>query len=400
MIKEYCVFFSEFIHKDIDLCIAAENFVHDFKPAEVRPFYKKDGRTDKSNYRPISILSNVSKIYERSLYNQFYDYFDKNIFSKYQCGFRKGFRTQHALLVMLEKMKIARDRKGFCAAVLTDLSKAFDCICLDLLIAKLNAYGLERNALKLVYDYHSNRSQKTEVGSSFSTYLDIVYGVPQGSILGPLLFNIDLCDLFFENYSSDFANFADDATPYECGHSFNEAINNLETTTEKIFEWFSFNNLKANTSKCHLFVFPYEPVSLNVRGSTTESSSCEKLLGIFIDSNFTFEYHINRICRKTSQKLHAFSRIPKYISGDKKPLLFKSLIISKFNYCPIVWMCHGRDLNNKINNLHERALRTVYQDKKSSFETLVKRDKAVSIHIKNLQYLATEIFKVKNDQKS
>ena len=157
LIKEYCVFFSEFIHKDINHCIAAGNFVDDFKQAEVRSFYKKDGRTDKSNYRPISILSNVSKIYERSLYNQLYDYFDKNIFSKYQCGFRKGFRTQHALLVMLEKMKIARDRKRFCAVVLTDLSKAFDCICHDLLIAKLNVYGLERNALKLVYDYLRNR---------------------------------------------------------------------------------------------------------------------------------------------------------------------------------------------------------------------------------------------------
>ena len=134
--------------------------------------------------------------------------------------------------------------------------------------------------------------------------------------------------MFFENYSSDFANFADDTTPYECGHSFNEVINNLETTTEKVFEWFGFNNLKANTSKCHLFVSPYEPVSLNVSGSTIESSSCEKLLGIFIDSNFTFEYHINRICRKTSQKLHALSRISKYISGDKKSLLFKSFIIS------------------------------------------------------------------------
>ena len=277
------------------------------------------------------------------------------------------------------------------------LSKAFDRICHDLLIAKLNAYGLERNALKLVYDYLSNRLQKTKVGSSFSTYLDIVYGVPQGSILRTLLFNIDLCDLYLENYTSDFANFADDTTDYECGHSFNEVINNIETTTEKVFEWLSFNNLKANTSNCHLFVFHYEPASLNVRGSTIENSSCDKLIGIFIVSNFTFEYLINRICRKTSQKLHALSRISKYISGDEKRLLFKLFIVSQSNYCPIVWMCHGRDLNNKINNLHERALRTVYQVKKSSFETLLNDDKSVSIHVKNLQYLTTEIFKVNND---
>ena len=108
----------------------------------------------------------------------------------------------------------------------------------------MNTYGLKRNALKLVYDYLSNRSQKTKVGCSFITYLDIVYGVPQGFILGPLLFNIDLCDFYLENYSSDFANFADDTTPYECGHSFNEVINNIETTTEKVFEWLSFNNNK------------------------------------------------------------------------------------------------------------------------------------------------------------
>ena len=177
----------------------------------------------------------------------------------------------------------------------------------------------------------------------------------------------------------------------------NEVMNNLETTTEEMFEWFSFNNLKANASKCHLFLSPYQPVPVNIKGSIIESSNCEKLLGIYIDSNFSFEYHINRICRKASQKLHALSRIAKFISENKKRMLFKSFIISQFNYCPIVWMCHGRGLNNKINNIHERALRIVYQDKKSSFETLLKRDKSTSIHVKNLQHLATELFKVKND---
>ena len=140
--------------------------------------------------------------------------------------------------------------------------------------------------MKLIYDYPSDRSQKTEVGSLFSAYLDIIYGVQQGSILVPLLFNIDLCDLFFEDYSSDFANLADDATPYECGPTLNEVINNLEITTEKIFEWFSFYNLKGNVSKCHLFLSSHKPVPVNI----IESSNCEKLLGIYIDTNFSFEY--------------------------------------------------------------------------------------------------------------
>ena len=142
-------------------------------------------------------------------------YFDK-IFSRCQCGFRKGFSTQHILLTMIEKMKISRDNKQFCAAILTDLSKAFDCIPYDLLIAKFNAYGFDQVALKLIHSYLCDRSQRVKMGSSFSKESDIFPGVPQGSILGPLLFNNDICDLFFIDMSSDIANCADDTTPYKC----------------------------------------------------------------------------------------------------------------------------------------------------------------------------------------
>ena len=182
-----------------------------------------------------------------------YSYFDK-IFSKNQCGFRKGFNTQLILLATIEKMKASRDNKQFCAAILTDLSKAFDCICYDLLIAKLNAYGFNKETLKLIYDYLNGRSQKIKVGYSFSSELDICYGVPQGSILGPLLFNIDICDLFFVNITSDIANYADDTTPYECDQDCDNLISTMELTVDKIFNWFEFNNLKANASKYHFFL--------------------------------------------------------------------------------------------------------------------------------------------------
>ena len=114
LIKEFCDFFSEFLYKSINHCKTERSFIADFKVAEVCRLYKNDRRADKSNYRPISILSNVSKIYEKCLCSQLYDYFDNNIFSKYQCGFRKGFSTQHHLLVMIEEMTISRDNKEFC----------------------------------------------------------------------------------------------------------------------------------------------------------------------------------------------------------------------------------------------------------------------------------------------
>ena len=311
--------------------------------------------------------------------------------------FRKGFNTQNALLSMVEKMLLARDKKEVCGAILTDLSKAFDCISYDLLIAKLNAYGFDKNALNVIHNYLFGRSQKTKVGSSFSDLLDILYGVPQGSILGPLLFNVNLCDLFLCEYSSEFSNFADDTTPYECGKNYDEVINKLEDTIEKLFNWFQCNNFKANASKCNFFLSPYKPVTIKIKESAIESSNSEKLLGVTIDSKLSFDDHITILCRKASQKLHALSRVASYMSFDKKRILLKTFITSQFNYCPLVWMCHSRGLNNRINNLHERALRIVYQDKKSDFETLLKNDKSVTIHVRILHYLVTEVSKVKNN---
>ena len=149
----------------------------------------------KKNYRPVSILANVSKIYERCLYDQIATYFE-HIFSRYQCGFRKGYSAQQCLLAMIEKWKKTVDNGGVFGALLTDLSKAFDCIPHDLIIAKLEAYGFHIDALKLIHDYLSNRKQRVKVNDAYSSWKDIFYGVPQRSILGPLLFNKNLCQLF------------------------------------------------------------------------------------------------------------------------------------------------------------------------------------------------------------
>ena len=160
-------------------------------------------------------------------------------------------------------MKILRDNKQFYVAILTNFSKAFGCILYDLLIAKLNAYDFDQEALKLIHSYLCNRSQKVKVGSSFSKELEILRGVPQGSILGRLLFNIDICDLFFIDTSSDIGNYADDTTPYECAPCYDKLRENLEFTIYKIFTWFKSNNFKANATKClFFFLSPSQSVSL------------------------------------------------------------------------------------------------------------------------------------------
>ena len=145
-----------------------------------------------------------------------------------------------------------------------------------------------------------------------------------------------------------------------------------------------------------IFLSPYQSATKTIDGSVIKSSKLLKRLWVTINSNFTIEQHINILCRKSSQKLHVLFILTQYLSPNKKRTLFKMLVTSQFNYCPLISMCQSRTLSNRINNIHLRALRIVYQDKQSSFEELLQKDNSVSVHMKNLQYLATEIFKVKN----
>ena len=153
-----------------------------------------------------------------------------------------------------------------------------------------------------------------------------------------------------------------------------------------------------NIDKCHLLVTNHEEdVSALIEGVKIECKKSVKLLGIYIDNKLDFDEHISKICKKVSLKLHALSRISHFLSTDKLRTVMKAFIESQFEYCPLIWMFHSRTLNNRINRLHERALRLAYKDSKSTFEELLDLDKSFTIHHRNLQELVTEIFKVKNN---
>ena len=136
--------------------------------------------------------------------------------------------------------------------------------------------------------------------------------------------------------------------------------------------------------------------SVKLGGKVITNDQSVELLGVKIDKNLNFTEHVTKLCKKGSQKLYAFSRISKYLSKDKLKILMKSFITSQFNYCPLAWMFHNRTLNNKINKLHERALRFVYKDINLSIQDLLDLDKSMTIHHRNTQKLAIEMYKIKN----
>ena len=171
----------------------------------VTPFFQKENWTNKENYRPISILSHLSKVFERCSYNQLSVFFDE-IRSKYQCSFRKGFNVQYCFINLLETWRQSLNQFFF--------SKAFDYLSHELLVAKLIAYGVEISSLRLIYDYLINRKQRTKIGYNYSSYRDIISRVRHASILGPVVFNIYICDMFFLFTDMHVGSYADDTSPY------------------------------------------------------------------------------------------------------------------------------------------------------------------------------------------
>ena len=361
------------------------------KLAGVTPVYKKGNRSVKDNYRSVSILPNLSKVFERCLYKQMSPYFD-NILSKYQCGFRKNHNAQHCLLALIKNWKCSVDNGKVFGSLLTDLSKAFDCLPHDFFIAKLQAYGFNNKALRLVKDYLSNRKQRTKIGQEYSSWNEIKFGVPQGSILGPIFFSIDLCDLFFIMKDVDIASFADDNTTYLSANDNTSLVKTLEDSACSIFKWFKNNQMQGNADKCYVLLSTNEKIVTKVDSAEIENSQSEKLLGVTIDSQLSFEKHINNICGKPKAKLSTLSRVAHFMNFNNRKKLMNAFFKAQFNYCPLVWMLHSRLLNNK----HERCLGVVYNNNQNTFEELLELDNSVSIHYKNLQCLAIELYKIFN----
>ena len=196
---------------------------------------------------------------------------------------------------MLKKCKNAVDKGKCYGKLLTDLSQVFDCLSHELLIAKLHSYGFNVPALKLTESYLLNGKQKSKINATYSSWEEILYGVPQGSILGSLLFNIFLRHLFWKICDTDFACYADDNTPYVFGDSMDDVIKSLEDDFINLFEWFLGNQMKVNSDKCHLITSKQSCTNLKIGNINIENSTCEKLLLVKVDNKLNINEHLDGI---------------------------------------------------------------------------------------------------------
>ena len=397
ILKENSDIFLSCLTDTLNLCLSENYFPNKLKDRDVSSLFKKDDTFCKKNYRPITVLPVTSKIFERLLYDQIMP-FAGNFLLYLLCGFRKGYNTQHALLRCLETCKMTLDKGGIAGALLMDLSKAFDCIDHELLIAKLHAYGFGRGALLMIHSYLSQRRQRVKINGSFSTWKVVQKGVPQGSVLGPLLFNVYINDLFLLMNRAEICNYADDTTLYICDSEINNVIDGLEQDATHLSTWYPENYMKLNADKCHFMIFgeKKDKMKLHVGKAVIEESDEETLLGVILDTKLNFKTHLQTLCKKASQKLHALSRISIFMEPKKLKLMMNTFIMSQFSYCPLIWMFHDKNINNKINRIQERALRIAYKDNNSPYEKLLENDNSVSIHQKNLQLLMVEIYKTRN----
>ena len=302
---------------------------------------------------------------------------------------------------MIEKFKSSLDKGEFVACISMDISKAFDCLPHCLTICKLFAYGLSREACTLIASYLFQRKQRVKIGNIKSEWGEINKGVPQSSILGPLIFNIFLNDLFYFVKEGNMYNYADDNSISVSHKELTNLSRQLQTEAEVTVQWFFDNALEANPTKFQGLLLKgnkqASEFSVSIRGQDIEFSKSITALGICIDENLTFDEHVNDICLKASRQISALQRLTGFIDMPGRKAIYNSFIVSNFNCCPLVWFFTSRESINKMQKIQERALRFVLKDSTSDYDTLLTKCGVDSFRISSLKSMAVEIYKILNE---
>ena len=346
-----------------NICINQGIFPEKLKQSEVTPIYKSGDKRHVGNWRPISILSPFSKLFEYHINYQLTKFFDKNnIMNKFQYGFRSNSSTEMALTQITEEIINNLQNKQITGSIFLDLAKAFDCVDHQILLNKLYNYGVRGLPLKLIENYLTQRIQCTIISNSKSDAEIITCGVPQGSILGPFFFNTYINDIA-DVSKFDIKLFADDAClSYSCDN-ISKLQTEINNELKSINQWRKINKLSVNFSKSNYMIFSKKKINSNIiitmEGNKLERVNKTKYLGVVLDSKINWKDHINYITNKISRSSYILSKIRHFVNLPILKMLYYSLVHPHINYCLTTWGGAAASIIKPVLNLQKRIIRII-----------------------------------------
>lgn len=394
--------FASLPDKILDILVQAINLSWEsgvfslcLKLAKVIPFHKSGDLEDPSNYRPISLLSNLSKIIEKLVKSRMISFLNtNNVLSSVQFGFREHCNTDDAIFQFLEGLYSGINGGGVTAAAFCDLSKAFDCVNHHILLQKLFHYGFRGVTLTWFQSYLSDRHQKVYIGSSQSMVLENNWGVPQGSVLGPLLFLIFINDLASLPITGKFTLFADDTTIlWHCAdhQSLKRAI---LTDLQQLKSWCDSNLLVLNLSKTNILSFRFDLGLANVHNVLIECRPETKFLGVIIDSELSFGSHVVSLSRRVSSGCFAVRITAIELGTSLSRSVYFALIESRLRYGICFWGFCSQSLFNSVFILQKRALRYICgANNRDHCRPLFKREKILTLYSLFILETVTLVYK-------
>ena len=333
--------------------------------AKVVPIYKKGDPKLLSNYRPISLLSSISKIFERLVHDRLDKFIVKNnILYSDQYGFRKNYSTYMAALNLVDRISNGLDSKRTTAALFIDLSKAFDTIDHDILSDKLFAYAVRGTSHQWLMSYLKDRPQYVHFGNCPSKTSSINIGVPQGSILGPLLFILYINDIPNSSLRSNFILFADDTTIYCQNSNLTDTLSDMTSEFKHISNWLRINRLSLNMLKTKLMIYDNRisdtsEVSITLDGHKIDASPHATFLGITIDENLNWGVHIGNVSTQISRTNGIINRLKSVLPRNTLLLLYNALVLPYLNYSLLLWGRTNLTYLNKLYILQKRVIRNI-----------------------------------------
>ena len=339
------------------------------KIAEVIPIHKKGSTEDTNNYRPISLLSIFSKIMEKLMATRLRDYLDLlSIIYPKQFGFRPGFSTSHSLVDITETIRGTLEKKKYGCGIFIDLKKAFDTVNHKILLQKLEHYGIRGNTLLWFKSYLTNRKQYVNLNGTKSDTKEITCGVPQGSVLGPLLFLLYINDLPNISEKLTFFLFADDTNIYFESDNLDNLQKIINKELKKLYEWLCINRLSLNISKTNFVIFhaknkPLHPITILINNKAIEEADHVKYLGVIIDSQLTFRRHMEEVSKKISRSIGVLYKLRPFVSQKILVNVYYAIIYPFLLYGVELWGNTSNTLLTPIFLLQKKFVRlATYND--------------------------------------